>query len=43
MGDVYIADLGTDIVDFDADVFADRAEAFAALFGSGVPSAPALF
>lgn len=33
MGDCYIADIGTDVVDFDATVFANRAEAFAALFG----------
>jgi hypothetical protein len=43
MGDVYIADIGTDIVSWDSKVFADRQEAFEALFGTGVPSAPALF
>jgi hypothetical protein len=43
MGDCYIADIGTHIVDFDETVFATVEDAFTALFGTGTPSAPSPF
>jgi len=40
MGDTYIADIGTQLLDFDRSVFESSADALGALFGSGTPSAP---
>jgi len=40
IGDVYIAEIGTRLDLYDREVFASAADALAALFGSGTPSAP---
>lgn len=37
MGDVYVSEIGTQLVTFDREVFTDAADALGALFGGGQP------